>query len=138
MKSRELRRIWGKPFDWYYLLKLEQRKLLEMRNYFNKFRRVEGWEYQVRDCNLCIKLIDIIINEDKYYKSWIHASYGSNSKECKPFPVHINARNHKRFKYKGLNKNSKIYYSLLADYRCVKALYLYNTIRNYKLFNLWD
>lgn len=136
MKSREFKRIWGKPFDWFYLLKLEQRKLLEMRNYFNKYRRVKGWEYQVRDCDLCIKLIDIILQEDKYYKSWINSHLTDKGRT--PFPVHINTRNIKRFRYIIKHKDHLIYYAYLANYRCTKALYLYNKIRSYKLFTLWD
>ena len=61
MKSRGFKRIWGKPWDYAYLLLLEQRKLKEMAAYFQKSQLTVGWEFQVRDCELCVKLIDIIL-----------------------------------------------------------------------------
>ena len=64
MKDRKFRRIWGEPWDWYYLLNLERCKIKEMMNYINKTRRFEGYQTVVRDMQICIKLIDIVLEED--------------------------------------------------------------------------
>lgn len=61
-------------WDWVYLMTLEKEKLINMANYFSKSRLVVGWENDVKWINYCIKLINIIIeddfpvrnNEDKY------------------------------------------------------------------------
>ena len=49
MKAREFKRIWGKPWDFGYLLKLEQYKIREMRDYIQKYHTHLRWEDQVRE-----------------------------------------------------------------------------------------
>lgn len=140
MKSRKIRRVWGKPWDWFYLLNLERAKLREMSSYTKKHHRYLNWELSVRDMEICIKLIDIILEQDKPYKGWLHNNFRENFKEQTPFPVYVNTKNVSRFKLKGVidkYKNSPIYPSILSDVRVTKALYLYNKIRNYKLFKWW-
>lgn len=145
MKGRELKRIWGHPWCYGYLLAIEQRKLKEMAAYFKKTKRHVGWEYQVRDCELCVKLIDIIMEQDPYYKSWINQAYGENYVENRPikFPVHINVRNSYRF-WKSFEENIqkykdfKILEGMKSHLRSTKALYLYNKIRSYRMYNWWD
>lgn len=138
-KCREFKRWIGKDYDFGYLLKMERHKFRRMAKYFNKSRLTVDWEDQVRTCKLCDKLISIILEEDPYYKSWLHASYGGSKHEEVPFPVHINTRNWFRFmEHKPESKESKIYVSWCTSYRVVKALYLYNKIRSYKMFSLWD
>lgn len=142
MKSRKFRRIWGKPWDFSYLLELEQYKLKEMLTYFKKSQATIGWEYQVRDIELCIKLIDIILEKDQYYRSWLHNSYGGDRphRESK-FPVYINVKNYKRFwptlaSFK--ETDSPIYVSLCTSLRMAKAMHLYNKIRSYRMITWWD
>lgn len=140
MKSRKFRRIWGKPWDYGYLLELEQHKLKEMLTYFKKYQLTTDWEFQVRDIELCIKLIDIILEKDQYYRSWLHNSFGSSRRELK-FPVYINVKNYKRFwptltHFK--ETDSPIYVSLCASLRMVKAMHLYNKIRSYRMNTWWD
>jgi hypothetical protein len=139
MKGREFKRIWGYPWDYAYLLQIEKRKLQEMIKYISKTKRHLGWEFQVRDMQICVKLIDIILANDVHYKSWMNATYGGDYTHVK-FPVHINTRNYKRFypTYEGFDENSEIYWTLVADYRVAKAMYLYNKIRAYKMFEWWD
>jgi hypothetical protein len=145
MKPRNFKRIWGKPWDWYYLLDLERHKIREMMNYINKTQRFVGWEIVVRDMRTCIKLIDIVLEEDIPYKSWLHQSYGHPVKDFElleevKFPKYINIRNRHRFLHKDFlnGNNPNIFNSLLAEYRKIKALTLYNKIRTYKLFSWWD
>jgi hypothetical protein len=145
MKPRNFKRIWGKPWDWSYLLNLERHKIKEMMNYISKTQRFVGWEIVVRDMRTSIKLIDIVLEEDAPYKSWVHQSYGNPVKDFEfleeaKFPKYINTRNRHRFLHKDfLNGNHpNIFNSLLAEYRKIKALALYNKIRTYKLFSWWD
>lgn len=145
MKPRNFKRIWGEPWDWYYLLHLEQTKLKEMANYFEKKDRFVGVEKVVRDIRICLKLIDIICGKDALYKSWLHQSYGHPIKDFESleevkFPKYINIRNRHRFLHKDFLNGDypNIFNSLLAEYRKVKALALYNKIRTYNLFTWWD
>lgn len=146
MKDRKFRRIWGKPWDWYYLLHLEQVKLKEMADYFEKKNRFVGVEKVVKDIRICIKLIDIICEKDAPYKSWLHQNYGKPLTDFEhfekvPFSKYINVKNANRF-LKTINyvanPDSRIYQTLLVEYRKMKALALYNKIRTYKLFSWWD
>lgn len=141
MKSRKLRRIWGKPWDFTYLLNLEQFKLKEMVAYFKKSQLTVGWEFQVRDINLCIKLIDIILEKDKYYQSWLHNCYGSTPNKQLPFPVYVNLKNYKRFMplVDDLKEDNIVLHTgLCISLRQKKALYLYNKIRAYRCEHWWD
>lgn len=149
MKSRGFKRIWGKPWDYAYLLLLEQRKLKEMAAYFKKSQLTVGWEFQVRDCELCVKLIDIILEKDKYYTSWLHNNYGSQVKWIKDgngykvdsrFPIHINIRNFSRFlpKVNLETVNQRTLLHLQVELRRMKAFYLYHKIRMYRMHHWWD
>lgn len=151
MKPREFKRIWGKPWDWYYLIHLEQVKLKEMSDYFEKEDRFVGVEKVVRDMRICIKLIDIICENDNAYRAWLHTTYGQCNLmklECKNtrFPKHINIRNRKRFLYhdfledynRTLNPEMSMEWSLKVDYRRCKALALYNKIRSMNMFTWWS
>ena len=102
MKGREFKRVWGQPWDYSYLLSIEQRKLKEMAAYFKKSQLTVGWEFQVRDCELCVKLLDIILEKDKDYRAWLNTNYGEQARKSemvgkKPFHKHINLKNLKRF-----------------------------------------
>lgn len=145
MKDRKFRRIWGEPWDWSYLLNLERCKIREMMNYINKTRRFVGYQTVVRDMQICIKLIDIVLEEDTLYKSWLHQSYRHPIKDFETieevkFPKYMNIRNRHRFLHKDFLNGDypNIFNSLLAEYRKRKALALYNKIRTYKLFSWWD
>lgn len=141
MKSRNFKRIWGKPWDYEYLLKLEQYKIREMCKYFQKSQLTVNWELQVRDLKLCDKLIEIVLEEDKYYRSWLHNCYGSVPHQQLPFPVYVNSKNYKRFMPTVSNfkqDNVHIQASMNISLRQQKALYLYNKIRIYRMEYWWD
>ena len=141
MKGREFKRIWGKPWDFGYLLKLEQYKIREMCRYFQKSKLTEGWELQVRDLKICDKLISIINEEDKHYRGWLDRCYGVYAKGQIPFPVHVNTNNYKRFMPEVENfheENIVLHNGLLISLREVKALHLYNKIRAYRTFSWWN
>lgn len=139
MKARDFKRIWGYSYDFSYLLKIERRKIKEMARDFTKWKRHVGWERTVWEMNVCIQLIDIILEEDKYYKSWLHNSFGGYNCSAKPFPIHVNVRNISRFmKNYTLPENSELRNHIIPEIRRIKALYLYNRIRALKLMTWWD
>ena len=144
MKIRKFRRIWGKPWDYCYLLEIEQRKLKEMAEYFKKSQLTVGWEIQVRDCELCVKLIDIILEKTKAYRSWLHNNYGQVKQSIKdmrpiPFSIYVNTRNAKRFihHFHLTNNDLMNQHHKMELYRR-KAMYLYHKIRLYKIETWWD
>lgn len=138
----------GGPWDWTYLLELEQAKFKEMAIYFEKSKIASDWKFQVRDCKLCIKLIDIILEQDEPFNQWLETNYGIykdkglSVKEILQVPIstYVNIRNAYRFvKYPNFDKfNSKASNLFAIDLRQTKAFYLYQKIRLYKLQNLWD
>lgn len=136
MKKKNFKRVWGHEWDYYYLLNLERIKLREMANYTKKRKIILNWERQLKEYELCIKLIDIILEEDPIYKSYILTSDNNNLKKLVPY---INTKNIKRFGYHNdiiFSNDFAIDYYLLSI-RKTKALYLYNKIRSYKLFTWW-
>lgn len=141
MKGRELKRVWGPAFDSYYLLLIERRKLQEMSKYFNKFRIISSWQDQVKEINLCIKLIDITIEHDSYYNNWLKANYGKHKEsQYKVFSKYVNIKNAKRFNYTPVFDHDSIFIrdAYKMELRKIKAFYLYNKIRNYKMLTWWN
>lgn len=133
---RNFKRLIGEDWDYGYLLKLEQYKLKRMAKYFNKSRLVVGWEDQVKTCNLMVSLLDIILEEDSYYLSWLDNSHKLGKFYDNTFPTYVNIRNASRFiindfpeKFAELRK---------AELRRQKAWYIYNRLRYLKMENLWD
>ena len=147
MKGREFKRIWGKSWDYGFLLKLEQYKIREMCKYFQKSQLVVGWELQVRDLTICDKLIDIILEEDKHYRSWLHSNYNISAKDRwqnkgLKFPIYVNIKNYKRFlpqaNIKEIDNHLFLVENFKISLRQQKALYLYNKIRAYRMQHWWD
>ena len=136
-------------FDWSSLMRLERFKISRM---LKCQEGASGFEYEGqdqvrRDMRICISLLDIILQEDSYYKTW-STSYAADLKMDIDFktsrlnitrpknikiPIHINTKNSWRF---GFPRDYKIADILLFDYRQKKALCLYNKIRN-RIFNWW-
>lgn len=141
MKPRAFKRIWGKPWDFAYLLELEQHKIREIRNYMQKHHHLINWQLVIRDMNICLKLIDIILEKDQYYNSWLDNCYGSKPYKQLPFPVYVNAKNYKRFMpllEKFGHDDVYLQANLNISLRQKKALYLYNKIRAYRMETWWD
>lgn len=111
-------------FDGEYLLVLEKSHLEKMLKYYSdpKNQIVVGQEYIIRQISICIKLIDIILNDDLI----------SNT-------TYVNIRNANRFlsthEMIGLEKNKTSIYVLDELYKC-KAESLYYNIRK-KFTRTW-
>lgn len=118
-----------KNYDFSYLLRIEKFKLSQMIKCFSEFSETSDKHLCIRDMSLCVQLITIALQEDFEYK-WYLTNYVEN-KEINP--IHINIKNYKRFwKIDSFNDIPIARYEL----RTIKALYLYNKIRN-RIFRWW-
>lgn len=147
-------------WDYGYLLALEKKKLQRMNAYFSTSDITDKDPIVVRDTAICIKLIDIIVEKDVHYNSWLERSFHTdkhstvdkiiediNSVSRKPvvdFPAYINVRNEERFfratpirdAIAAGDRNLQIYHQI--SLRKMKAMHLYNLIREYRMFDWWD
>ena len=59
-------RLLEKDFDWDYtfLLEIERKKIIEMYEYFKKCTRSDKMPIVARDLQLCIGLLDIVLEKD--------------------------------------------------------------------------
>lgn len=118
-----------KNYDFSYLLRIEKFKLSQMIKCFSEFSETSDKHLCIRDMSLCARLITIALQEDSEYK-WYLTNYVEN-KEINP--IYINIKNYKRFwKIDSFNDIPIARYEL----RTIKALYLYNKIRN-RIFRWW-
>lgn len=120
----------GPTYDWEYLLKLEQAKLREMKAYFEtKFvRETFDHENDIKWIDICIKLIDVILEED------------IESSDNVPY---VNIRNMQRFyrlrdKSITWDKVEKHVKRWPNDLRVLKAENLYYEIRKEYTRGWWD
>ncbi|MCW4118936.1 hypothetical protein ONT17_09280 [Prevotella copri] len=149
-----------KDWDYGFLLNLEKKKLQRMYAYFSTSEIAYGDELVARDLRICIKLIDIIEENDAPYRYWLHESSkdqkmltqkGDDSKyhiefeqlrADTDFPKYVNVKNSKRFLRKELNEKDfnsfGSYVSEKASLRVLKALHLYNLIREYRMLDWWN
>lgn len=142
-------------FDYAYLLILERFKLKRMIESFElaSMPHENTWEC-VRDMKICVKCIDIILEDDEYSKSYLHKfsdekfdlkfepndkgtyTLDTSSWETPTFDHHVNVKNAKRFDVGTDYANESLMNHIKMDLRQVKALRLYNSIRN-KMFKWW-
>ena len=114
------------PYDWSYLLRLEQAKLIEMRDYFIMMSHDFDHRNDIKWINICINLIDIIVNQPEEHP-------------------YVNTNNMWRFinptdYVKGVAiKDVEDYYKAYPqDLRWVKAEHLYYEIRKRYTSGWWD
>ena len=141
-------------FDFGYLLELERFKLKRMVHSFETASVPHvGIEHTISELRMCVKLLDIIMEEDavskmyskEYMKVQLFKSIplGEGRYELvetgeKPpkFPVHINTNNAIRFDRYWNTHNDSLKETLMPEIRRMKALYLYNKLRN-RCFKWW-
>ncbi len=155
------KRLLTKDQDWdyIYLLALEKKKLQRMHDCIKCDSLLEHKDFVVRDIAICIRLIDIIMEEDAVFKSWLHHSFSGELKFTKvggnlyevdndedriaDYPVYVNVRNEKRFfrrtPIKDAQSEGDRTRAILSitTLRQEKALHLYHLIREYKLLEWW-
>ena len=115
----------------------------------------------VRDIAICIRLIDIFMEDDAAHNTWLHKSFSGEMKfrkledglyqlddtDRKPiadYPVYVNVRNERRFFRSTPIKNAQVEgdrdRAILStvSLRQQKALHLYHLIREHKLLTWWN
>ena len=124
---KKLNKILKNDFDFSYLLLIERFKLKRMVKCFSKFGDTVDCDKNIRDMSLCIRLITIALQEDSVYKKYLKAC------DTQINWHYINTKNYKRFwNWDTFNDIPCVRYEL----RTLKALYLYNKIRN-RMFRWW-
>lgn len=156
-----------RDWDFSYLLFLERKKMKRMVKYFSNSDISYDNPMVVRDLNICIRLLDITLDEERTTSVWseevgsliemhFHKIPGEDlyTMESKykgvipDFPKYVNTHNWKRFlseqcslyssKEDTAEKEKWRYEHFKEDLRKAKAWHLYNIIREYRLFSWWD
>ena len=101
-------------WDFAFLIALEKKKLQRMHNYFKSEGHPEVNKLAARDIAICIRLIDIFMQDDAAYNTWSRQSFSgelkwlkleddmyelddSDRKPLADFPVYVNVKNELRF-----------------------------------------
>jgi hypothetical protein len=157
------KRLLAEDVDWDYscLIALEKKKLQRMHDCIKSESCLEHKDFVVRDIAICIRLIDIFMEEDSIFLNWLHKSFSGELKYTKvgdnlyeldgldeqsiiDFPKYVNVRNEKRFflrtpiKIAQTEGNRTKVIHFITRLRQEKALHLYHLIREYKLFEWWS
>ena len=157
------KRLLANDHDWDYgfLIALEKKKLQRMHDCIKREGHLANNSIVVRDIAICIRLIDIIMENDAEYNTWLHKSFSGEMKFRKledgnyelddtgrkpiaDFPIYVNVRNERRFfratPIKDAQQQGNRDWVILSTMRLrqQKALHLYHLIREYKLFEWWD
>lgn len=119
-------------FDYGYLLNLEKSKLQLM---FKSFKDEPYTDHtsDIRWISICIKLIDIIQEED----SAIEYDDALDSMKFK-LTKYVNINNASRFRFKNIAFKGRSQNLMKDILRQRKALYLYNKIRYNYMLEWWD
>ena len=101
-------------WDYAYLIALEKKKLQRMRECIKEEHHLANNEFVVRDIGICIRLIDIFMENDAVYSTWLDRSYSGirlrfrkledgnyelvddDRKPLADLPVYVNVRNERR------------------------------------------
>lgn len=136
----------GYPWQDNFLYELEEAKIQEMMNYHKKVQRFEGWEYVVRDMNICLNLINIIFKEeelftyegDMYFVKTEDGDYEMKHSDDFKYVclVNVNTKNIDRFIKD--EKVKKYYIENPHELYLLKAKYLYHKIRYEHDAEWWD
>ena len=148
-------------WDYAYLIALEKKKLQRMRDCIKCEGHLANNAIVVRDIGICIRLIDIFMEEDAVFNTWLHQSFSgemkfrklengnyelddTNRKPISDYPVYVNVRNERRFfrstPIRDAQQEGDMDSTILSivSLRQQKALHLYHLIREYKMFSWWD
>ena len=122
-------------WDYAYLIALEKKKLQRMRECIKEEHHLANNEFVVRDIGICIRLIDIFMENDAVYSTWLDRSYSG---------IRLRFRKLEDGNYELVDDDRKPEnrrdwsIHLKISLRKQKALHLYHLIREYKLFDWWD
>lgn len=166
---RAYKHLLERDYDWdfSFLLFLERKKMKRMAAYFSKAKITVDDPLTARDLNICLRLLDITLDEEKATIAWNDAVFdvmkmrffkspGEDLYTLKheykgqipDFPKYVNLRNWKRFlpdcaDFRNNDEENPIEKKWREEdfkerVRKAKAWHLYNLIREYKMFSWWD
>ena len=156
------KRLMAEDVDWDYrcLIALEKKKLQRMHDSLKHGGWFDHQDFVVRNIAICIRLIDIFMEEDAVFKNWLNQSFSGELKYTKvgknlyevdnyenrtiaDYPIYVNVRNERRFfrntPIKDAQSEGNRTRAILSITRLrqEKAIHLYHLIREYKLFEWW-
>lgn len=136
----------GRAWDYAYIYELEKAKLQEMIAYHEKNKRYVGVKTDIERMKLCVKLIDIFLENIDTYEyggkmNFIPTEDGNefklDDKDLKyKSTVYVNMKNIKRFVPREEVKS--LYEARPHELYILKAKALYHKIRTEQDFNWWD
>ena len=65
-------------WDYGYLIALEKKKLQRMHDYIEREGHFENSSLVVRELAICIRLIDIFMEDDAVHNTWLHQSFSGD------------------------------------------------------------
>lgn len=153
-------------YDYGFMLMLERKKLQRMAEYFSKADITYSDAAKAKEMSLCVRLLDIILDEEKQTNEWtaevvchndICLQKDANGKTfiaelvynglIPDFPKYVNLRNASRFMssaeypkgpYESAEEQKSRTEHFKKDVREAKAWHLYNLIREYKMLKWWN
>lgn len=155
-----------RDYDYGFMLMLERKKLQLMADYFSKADITYSDATKAKEMSLCVRLLDIILDEEKQTNEWTAEAIEHNCIRFQKsadgmtfnaelvynglmpdFPKYVNLRNALRFVSlaehpKGSfvsaeeQKTRTEYFK--KDVRKAKAWHLYNQVREYKMLGWWN
>lgn len=148
-------------WDYAYLIALEKKKLQRMHDCIKREGHLENNALVVHEIAICIRLIDIFMEDDATHNTWLDRSFSGSRKVRKlengnyavdesdktplaDYPVYVNTRNERRFfrstPIKDALSEGRRDFAILSivSLRQEKALHLYHLVREYKLLGWWD
>lgn len=123
----------GESFDYAYLYYIERKKLIEMREYFKVHGISTRNDEIIKQINLAIKLLDIIIDENVFHFERDDV-YDESIYVC---DVNVNLKNINRFTNNEIEKDV-IKNKFPHELYLLKATHLYHKLRNNLEQNWWD
>lgn len=136
----------GYPWQESFLYELEKVKIQEMINYHKKVKRFVGWEYVVRDMELCVKLIDMMLDDTPYFHFNGNLVF-KKTEDCETYSVgktedfkyvcdvKVNTRNIDRF---CAEKEKDSFLKFPHELYLRKIKHLYHKIRYERDCEWWD
>lgn len=155
-----------RDWDFSFLLELERKKLRRMADYFSKEEDSVKDQQTARECTLCVRLLDIVLDREKFRDVWSDEVYKCHKVEkakndkglisltfdyvgmIPDFPKYVNTRNASRFTdtshlRRVLDTAESAYEHKYwterskENLRSAKAWHLYNIVREYRMFGWW-
>lgn len=128
-------------WDYSFMLEIEKACLLDMSEKFISKGNNVSSEYDAQWMNICVKLIDIILEKDVSYKceetdELMRLGKSKIKKWLFINVKYVNTRNAFRFTCSAEEQFKDVIYK--DELRKIKALHLYNNIRTNYMLGWWD